>query len=706
MNSFKPFPALDMFRLAAAIFVIAIHTSPLSSYTASGDFLLTRVFCRVAVPFFFLSTGYFLAKNHWRSTRRFLKKAGILYGVSILLYLPVNLYAHSFSLAELPKKLFFDGTLYHLWYFPAVMLGVCIVSFLCRRLPKAALPVSVLLYLIGLGGDSYYGIVSRLPPLQTVYEGIFSIVSYTRNGLFFAPLFLLLGAAGHKFRKGTALLGFLLCFGGMSAEALFLRSRDIPRHDSMYLFLPLCMVFLFSLLLRCNQGQRKSLRRCSMLLYLLHPWCILLVRGGAKVLGLSSLFVENSLLHFMAVLLLSLVLSSLLAMLWRRLSSSSPNPAGRAFREISLSALSHNVQCLTSLLPPHCRLIAVVKADAYGHGAAAIAHALHRMGVREFAVACLSEAIALRKAGIRDPILVLGYTPPSEATLLRQYRITQTVADETHGELLASSGERLHVQIGLDTGMHRLGIPAEEFSVLCRLFRHRTLIIDGMFTHLCAADGLEHAAQACTAKQLHRFFAAAEALQTVGYAPKQLHTQASYGLLNLPPQACNRIRAGIALYGVYSHHAPVRYPQPLQPVLSLRARVASVRTIQKGESAGYGCTFQAPSALRVATVSIGYADGLPRNYHAAFGKVLLHGRYVPIVCPLCMDQMLLDVSSVEHVQPGDLVTIIGRDGTEIIRAEDIAVECGTIANELLSRLSPRLGLVLTSADTDSQIIQR
>ena len=272
----KTVPTLDLFRLAAVLLVVMNHTSPLADVSAMADFWLTRVLARVAVPFFLMTTGYFLSRNHWAGVGRQLKKLCLLYGVCILLYLPVNLYAGSFTgPADVLRKLLVDGTFYHLWYFPATILGIVIARWLSRLGLRVALPVAALLYLIGLGGDSYYGLVSQIPLLRTLYDGIFTLCGYTRNGLFFAPLFLLLGAAGRRWNQKLSLAGFFLSLAAMSAEGLWLHRMDVQRHDSMYLALPLCIVCLFSLLLGGNKGESRKVREFSTAMYVLHPLYIL-----------------------------------------------------------------------------------------------------------------------------------------------------------------------------------------------------------------------------------------------------------------------------------------------------------------------------------------------------------------------------------------------------------------------------------------------
>ena len=181
-------------------------------------------------------------------------------------------------------------------------------------------------------------------------------------------------------------------------------------------------------------------------------------------------------------------------------------------------------------------------------------------------------------------------------------------------------------------------------------------------------------------------------LRALSLHPGALHLQASYGLLNLPAQPCDFARAGVALYGVYSGNAPVVTPLDLRPVLSLRARVATVRRLPPGEHAGYGCAFTAQRETDLAVLAIGYADGLPRDLSAYGAQVLLHGQAAPVVGRVCMDQMFVDVTGLARVRSGDVATLIGKDGSACIRAEDLAEQCGTITNELLSRLGPRLAV--------------
>lgn len=685
----RALPALDWFRLAAAILVVTIHTSPLSGLSAGADFWLTRVAARIAVPFFLMVSGYFLALHHWQHLRNFLGRTLLLYGAAILLYLPMNLYDSGFSSVGWLRAVFWEGTLYHLWYFPALFWGTLLSWLLLRMGNRCALAGAIFLYLIGLGGDSYYGLAARLPALKQGYDLLFSLTEYTRNGIFYVPLFLLLGAQGIRLRTGTALTGFCLSLAGMSAEAFFLRSLDAQRHDSMYLLLPVCMIFLLALLLNGNRCRSHAARDLSLLVYLIHPGCIVAVRVLARLTHSWDILVESSLPHFAAVLVLSLSAACLLY----RIRPLPVNPKARAWREVDLGALCHNANVLEQAAGPGCALMAVVKADAYGHGARVVARALFKTGIRTFAVACLEEGIALRRAGIRGCILILGWTSPEQAPLLARWRLTQAVADTAHGAALARAGYNIHVHLAVDTGMHRLGIACEDVEALAALYRLPGIQVDGIFSHLCVSDSLEGRDVSYTDRQVSAFRTVVERLKAQGISPGKIHLLASYGMLNRPEKGFDYARAGIILYGVYSDDSPVCFRPDLQPVLTLRARVAAVRELASGESSGYGLAFTAVRPTRIAVVTIGYADGLPRDLAYHGGQVLIHGSFCPMVGRLCMDQLMVDVTEAKTVQPGDTVTLIGRDGNAVIRAERVAEQCGTITNELLSRLGHRLPVV-------------
>ncbi len=680
---------LDRFRLVAAVLVICNHTSPLSSYTSLGDFYLTRVLARLSVPFFLMVSGYFLAKDGWRGTDRFLKKTAITYLVAIVLYLPLNIYNGFFTIPQLLQRVFIEGTLYHLWYFPALILGV----FLSRQLAKLgrvyALVAASCLYLIGLGGDSYYGLVSQLPFLKTVYNIIFHIFPHTRCGLFLSPLFILLGAYAKPKTSYTVSAFAVLSFAGMSAEGIWLHFMGWQRHDSMYLLLPVCMTFLFSIMLSLNRGQDMRARRMSMLMYIVHPLFIALLPPVARLTGTSEVLLENSLVNFLAVLLLTVTFS---AVLYAARPIRTDNKY-RAWREIDADALAQNISAIRNAIPNECEIMAVLKADAYGHGAVKIARLLRRSGVRQFAVACVQEGIRLRRALIRGEILILGYTPPNMAALLKRYKLTQTIIDAPYGSALDKAGYKIAVHIAIDTGMHRVGVPFDDIEALSSLYMRKNLKVTGTFSHLCVSDSLKPEAVEYTKNQLENFQESLSALRAKGIDPERTHIQASYGLWNLPQQPWSLVRIGMALFGVKSSSSSVANSIPPHPVMSVKARVTHVTDLQAGQSAGYGLAFHAERTSRIAVVSIGYSDGIPRNYGLRGGKVLIHGAACSVVGLVCMDQMLVDVTDIPETSPGDIVTIVGRDGNQKITFTDMAETCKTIANELLSRLGQRLSLV-------------
>ena len=361
----------------------------------------------------------------------------------------------------------------------------------------------------------------------------------------------------------------------------------------------------------------------------------------------------------------------------------------RAWREIDTAALTHNVSALRGTLPPGCELMAVVKADAYGHGAAAIVPQLLSLGVRAFAVATLDEGAQLRALGADGTVLILGYTPPERAGELARLGLTKTVADFTHAEVLNAQGMPLRVHLKIDTGMHRLGIawdaPEEALAVL----RMENLTVDGMFSHLCCADSLAPDDIAFTREQIRRFHSLTSALAARGISLPKLHLQSSYGFLHYPELRFDYARAGIALYGA-AEGAAAR-SLGLRPVLALKARIASVRDVAQGESIGYDRAFTAQRETRIAVLPIGYADGYPRALSGT-GLVRLRGRLAPVAGHVCMDQLAVDVTDIPEASVGDVAELIG--GASPLRAGEVAARCGTIPNELLSRLGTRLPVVV------------
>ncbi len=363
----------------------------------------------------------------------------------------------------------------------------------------------------------------------------------------------------------------------------------------------------------------------------------------------------------------------------------------RAWAEINLANLGHNVRVLQRVLHNGCALMAVVKANAYGHGDVEIAGYLNRIGVASFAVATIEEGTRLRTHGIRGEILILGYTDPQRIPELVEYQLAQTVIDYEHAKQLNASKQQISVHLKIDTGMHRLGVGFDNAAEIQGVLECDHLNVCGIYSHLGVADSLRRDDIAFTQQQVSRFHAVLEQLKQHRSALPPIHIQSSYGVLNYPDLQCSHARIGIALYGVQSAPGNLTTIQPeLHPVLSLKTRVILIRQVAAGASVGYGRAFYASRNTRVAVLCIGYADGVPRSLSCGRGEVLVHGCRAPIIGRICMDQLMIDVTEIPDVKRGDIATLIGADGSAIITAEQVAAASGTITNELLSRLASRL----------------
>ncbi len=363
----------------------------------------------------------------------------------------------------------------------------------------------------------------------------------------------------------------------------------------------------------------------------------------------------------------------------------------RVWAEIHYDNLERNVRMLEDLLPEGCSFMAVVKANAYGHGAVPVSSYLNKLGVHSFAVATLQEGIELRRHNIQGDILILGYTSPKKADLIHQYDLIQTAADCAHALALDQAAlNPIKIHIKLDTGMHRLGERPEHIEELTKLFSCPNLQISGMFSHLCVADSSDPDDIRFTKLQISTFFETVKELQSRGYNPGKLHLQNSYGALNYTGLPLSYARFGIAMYGAFSQPEPVLSKKyTLFPVLSLHARIAQIKNLLPGENVSYGRNFEAKHPMCIAAVTIGYADGLPRNLSNQEVPVLIHGKKSHILGNICMDQILVDVTDIPEAQVGDVVTLIGQDGEEILWVEDMAEKAGTITNEILCRLNLR-----------------
>lgn len=709
MTKNESYSGIDYFRFIAALLIVAIHTSPLSSFSETGNFIFTRIVSRVAVPFFFMTSGFFLISRYTCNAEKleaFIKKTTLIYGVAILLYIPINVYNGYFKmdnlLPNIIKNIVFDGTLYHLWYLPASIIGAAIAWYLVKKLnyPKALMVASVL-YLIGLFGDSYYGITEKISCLNSLYTYIFQVTDYTRNGIFFAPIFFILGGFIADNRPqitfGKSFLGFAISLALMLGEAMILHHFDLQRHDSMYVFLLPCMYFLFIVILHFKGKRLVSLRTASLIIYIIHPMMIVVIRLFSKLLHIQKLFVENSIVHYFAVCLTSVVFSVVLTAMWNKYKPKKAKHTAdtdRAYLEIDLNNLEHNVKVLKRAMPQKCELMAVVKAEAYGHGLYEIATHLNKIGVKAFAVATIDEGIKLRQYGVLGEILILGYTAPARAKELRKYDLTQTLIDYKYALLLDKQGYDVMTHIKVDTGMHRLGFDAKDIEKISAVFSMKHIKVSGIYTHLCAADSVDEKDIFFTNVQIESFYNLLNQLKEKGITIPKIHIQSSYGLLNYPELKCDYVRVGVSLYGVLSSpNDRTKLHLDLRPVLSLKSRVILLREIKKGESVGYSRSFVANRDSLIALLPVGYADGYPRNLSCGKSYVLINGHQAPVVGKICMDQLAVDVTDIPNVKTGSIATLIGKDGKEEITAPMVAESAESITNELLSRMGHRLNII-------------
>ncbi len=711
------YSGIDCFRMIAALLIVAIHTSPLLSFNETADFILTRIIGRVAVPFFFMTSGFFLISRYSCNNEKlktFIKKTAVIYGIAIVIYIPINIYKGYFSmdnlLPNIIKDIIFDGTFYHLWYLPASIIGAALAWYMVRRLGYSkALIISVLLYIIGLFGDSYFGIAEQIDVLKQFYSLIFQVSDYTRNGIFFAPIFFVLGGmiADTNVKRSLQINGmaFAGTFALMVIEAMILHTFNVQRHDSMYIFLPVCMFFLFHLLLYWKERRFALIRMAALIVYIIHPMMIVIVHFLAKFLG--DIIVENSLINYLIVCLLS-VLFSIVAMIFINKFTTRRNSikkkwcfeTERAWIELNLDNLAYNVNALQKVMPEKSTLMAVVKTQAYGHGAFQIATSLNQMGVKAFAVATIDEGIQLRRYGICGEILILGYTNPNRAKELKKYDLMQTLIDFKYAKALNRQKIAVKAHIKIDTGfgrygfLYRLGVSFDNINEVKMIFSMKYIKVCGIYTHLCCADTLLPEDVEFSENQIDNFYYLIDKLKEWGVQIPKVHIQSSYGLLNYPQLVCDYVRVGIALYGVLSKpDENTRVKIDLHPVLSLKARVVLIRSVSKQDTVSYGRRFQAKRDSLIAIVSIGYGDGFPRHLSCEKGGVLIRGQYAPIVGRICMDQLAVDITEIEDVSVGNVATLIGFD-TMDIAAPNIAQHFNSISNELLCRMGARLPIII------------
>ena len=365
-------------------------------------------------------------------------------------------------------------------------------------------------------------------------------------------------------------------------------------------------------------------------------------------------------------------------------------PGRPTWVEIDLRAIAHNVRQIVDLVGPDDDDLAVVKADGYGHGAIKVARTALNNGVSWLGVACLGEALALRRVGIDAPILILGYTPAWQAREVLLNDVTATVFSEEVARALSRAavdlGRSARVHVKVDTGMGRLGLlPKEVVAFVESIANLPCLEVEGIFTHMSSAD---EADLDYTRWQLERFDAVLAQLAARGILPPHVHAANSACILRVPSSHYSMVRLGIAMYGQNpSAEAPL--PSSFRPALSFKCQVAQVRDLPAGSCISYGRTYRTCQPSRIAVIPVGYADGF-RRAPRTWGTVLVRGQRAPIVGRVCMDQTMIDVTHISNVRQGDTVVLIGRQGDERITVDDVARRLGTINYEVVSELLARV----------------
>ncbi|MSQ09733.1 MAG: alanine racemase [Dehalococcoidia bacterium] len=361
------------------------------------------------------------------------------------------------------------------------------------------------------------------------------------------------------------------------------------------------------------------------------------------------------------------------------------SPGRPLWAEIDLDAIAHNVRLIVQRMAP-ASVMAVVKANAYGHGAVPVARAVLEAGAIQLAVACVDEGVQLRRAGIMAPIAVVAYAAPGEAEAIVANRLTPAVIDEATGRAFAAAakraGVRLQVHLEVDTGMARFGVRPEDVPGLVALIRSLPeLELVGMYTHYATADTAD---KTFTRQQYQALVATTAA---VG-GPLTRHVANSATVLDTPDMKLDMARPGMAIYG-YQPSGEVTHSLELHPSMQLKATVGRVHTLPAGETVSYGRTWTAPRDSRIALIPCGYADGIPR-LASNRGAVLVRGQRAPIRGRVCMDQFMVDVTDIPGATAGDEAVIVGTQGSQAITWEEVGAQASTINYEIVCALAARV----------------
>lgn len=360
---------------------------------------------------------------------------------------------------------------------------------------------------------------------------------------------------------------------------------------------------------------------------------------------------------------------------------------------VSLDAIAHNFAEMKKNIAKGTKIVAVIKADGYGHGAEAIARLIEDYDyIWGFAVATPEEALQLRTFGVKKPILILGIVFEEYFTQMIAKEIHLTVCTYEMAQKLSEEAQRqgrdVHIHIGLDTGMSRIGFADRQESVeeIKKISQLPNLKIEGMFTHFARADETDRSP---AIDQLNRYLNFAKLLEDAGIQIPMKHCSNSAGIIRVPEANLNAVRAGITIYGIYPSNEVERDIVKLIPAMELKSHISYIKTVEPGAAFSYGGTFTAKKEMKVATIPVGYADGYPRSLSNK-GWVLIHGKKAPILGRVCMDQFMVDITKIPDAKAGDEVTLIGKDGKEFISIEKFGDLSGRFSYEFACDISKRV----------------
>lgn len=368
------------------------------------------------------------------------------------------------------------------------------------------------------------------------------------------------------------------------------------------------------------------------------------------------------------------------------------NSKERSWIEINTKNLEYNINQIKQIIPKTTQIMAVVKANAYGHDSIIISKKLQEIGINDFAVATLPEAITLRENNITGNILILGYTEPEELQKVIDNNIMQTIVDNDYAKsvLKANLQGKLKCHVKINTGMNRIGEFYDDFAALSEIYQNPALQIEGTFTHLCVSDSDKIEDVNFTKEQINRFDKAIEFIKNQGLNSGKLHTQASYGTINYTNCKYDYVRMGILMYGINaSYDCYNKNNVDFKPVMTVKSKVTSIKYINPEETVSYGRTFKADNKIKIASVGIGYADGVPR----ALSNILIvkiNNKKYHQIGRICMDQLMIEINDEHPIAIGDEVILIDPNESKDLTLEDWAKLTNTITDEIICKFTTRL----------------